>query len=112
LFKLRELIDELTTAFTTAIGPLSVAFSIKLAPIVNEREIFFRSQMGTVAKRGMKIKEIMSDMQELIERRQQLEDGQNNLTRMFGVLVKFRSSLGIEEEEDAEFDLEAELEGL
>jgi hypothetical protein len=112
LMKLRALLDTLTTAFTATLAPLSTAFSMKLAPIVSEREAFFRSQLSTVAEQGSRIAQIRNDMQEMIERRQRLEAGESSLARMFDVLVKFRASLGIEEEEDEEFDLDAEMEGL
>jgi hypothetical protein len=98
LIKLQTLLDECTTAFTATLSPLSVAFSIKLAPIVDEREAFFREQMMNVAEKGQKIAQIRNEMQEMIERRQQLETGNSNLSRMFGVLLKFKGSLGMEGE--------------
>jgi hypothetical protein len=100
LIKLRALLDEVATALTGAMGPLSVAFSIKLAPIVSEREVFSRSQMSAVAAHGEKMSEIRSEIEKMVEKRKVLETGENNLTRMFGVLVKFMSSLGMEEEEE------------
>jgi hypothetical protein len=89
---------------TAAFAPLSVALSMKLAPIVNEREAFFRSQMTNVAERGSKVAQIRVEMHDMIERRKKLEIGENSLARMFDVLVKFRSSLGMEEEEEEDFD--------
>jgi hypothetical protein len=105
LIKLKTLLDECTTALTATLAPLSVAFSMKLAPILDEREAFFKSQMANVAERGAKIAQIRDEMQEMMERRQKLEMGDSNLSRMFDVLVKFQPALGMgEEEEEEDFD--------
>jgi hypothetical protein len=112
LVKLRSLLDALTTSFTSTVAPLTVAFSIKLTPILNKREGFVREQMSRVAERSPKIVQIRNDMQEMIERRQRLEAGENSLARMFLVLEKFRPSLGMEEEDDEDFDFDRAMEDL
>jgi hypothetical protein len=62
--------------------------------------------MANAAEKGPKIAQIRSEMQEMRERRQRLQSGETELARMFDVLMGFKSSLGIDEEEDdEEFDL-------
>jgi hypothetical protein len=113
LLKLRSLLGALTTEFTATVKPLTVAFSIRLAPVMYEREAFFRTQMTNVAQRSRTIAQIRRDMQEMIERRQRLEAGECNLARMFDVFVKVRTSRAIEEEEEVDkFGFDTELEDL
>jgi hypothetical protein len=106
LLKLRAVLDDLATACTAALAPLSAAFSMKIAPILSDRESFYRWQNATVAERGARIAQIRDEMKELIQRRQRLKTGEDNLAKMFGVLVHFPSSLKLHsEEEDDGFHL-------
>jgi hypothetical protein len=99
----------LTTSFTSTVAPLTVRFSYRF---VNERKAFFREQNNNVAVRAPKFIQIRNDMQEMSERRQRLKAGDHSLARMFGLLEKFRPSLGMEEEDDEEFDYEGQMEYL
>jgi hypothetical protein len=101
LSKLRNLIDALVSGFSATLGPLNIAFSLKLQPILDEREVFFRSQMANVAGNGRKVSELRLEMEEMMERQKRLEIGASDLDRMFEVLVMFKSSIGLEEEDDA-----------
>jgi hypothetical protein len=102
LLRLRRLVDDVAAAFAAAVAPLSLAFSLKLRPIVNQRENFFRAQMTNVAAKGPRIAALRNEMHEMIERRKVLETGANNLDRMFEVILKFKNAIGIKEEDEEE----------
>jgi hypothetical protein len=102
LLRLRRLVDGVAAAFAAAVAPLSLALSLRMQPIVNQRENFFRAQMTNVAAKGPRIIALRNEMHQMIERRKVLETGANNLDRMFEVILKFKSAVGIEEEDDDE----------
>ena len=56
--------------------------------------------MTNVAEGGAKISQLREEMQEMMERRQRLEAGANDLDRMFEILIKFKDSIKYEEEEE------------
>jgi hypothetical protein len=100
LSKLRNLTDAVVSAFSSTMGPLLIAFSMRMQPIVDERQAFIRAQIANVAGKGRKLSELELEMEEMSDRQKRLEIGASNLDRMFEVLVLFKSSIGLEEEED------------
>ena len=98
LLKFKNQFEETNALFAETLGPLKLCFSIKLNPIIEQREAFFVAQMMNVAERGAKISQIRQEMQEMTERRQRLEQGTVNLDRMFGILLKFKDSLKLEDD--------------
>jgi hypothetical protein len=98
--KLRNLIDSVVSRLSSIMGTLSIAFLMKLQPILDDREAFFRSQTANTADRDRAVAEIREEMEEIIGRQKELEKGATNLDRMFEVLVTFKNSLGLEEEDE------------
>jgi hypothetical protein len=102
LSKLRKLADEMIAKFSSTLAPLSLSFSVKLQPVIDKREAFFRSQKSLVAEKGGKVSQLKGEMEAMMERRKRLETGANHLDRMLEVLVKLKASVRVEEEEDSE----------
>ncbi|KAK8896363.1 hypothetical protein M9Y10_014261 [Tritrichomonas musculus] len=100
LLKFKSNFEITNSAFSSALGPLQICFTAKIKPIIEAREAFLVCQMTNVAEGGAKISQLREEMQEMMERRQRLEAGANDLDRMFEILIKFKDSIKYEEEEE------------
>jgi hypothetical protein len=96
------LADEVVSRFSSTLAPLSLSFSTRLQPIIDEREALFIAQKRVIAKQGTQMSRLRWEMQDMVERRKTLETHSHDLDRMLAVLVKLRSPIRSEEEDESE----------
>lgn len=104
MLRLRRLLDEVSSAVSLAIAPLSLSFSRKLKRVVDKRESFLIAQMSKVVEKRQRIIELHGQVQDIRRRRARLETGASNLDRMFEVLTMVQTSSDTQSEGECEDD--------
>ena len=83
--------QEVSTAFLSVLTPLQCAFSLKMIPIREKRELFFIEQFNNVAESIGEISALAKEIKMIEERRIQLEKSSKDLDQLFSILGKIRA---------------------